>query len=90
MATPHDRPPCEAGRLPAAPLVDLVRESYALWRQEADLVAEAHVAWAGAASDERAPSAAAYIAALDREEAAARVYASALADCERWLRPGGG
>jgi hypothetical protein len=57
---------------------------YLDWREEPAAVADAYARWAGAPAGEEGRGFAAYAAALDREEAAARGYADALANGERY------
>jgi hypothetical protein len=57
-----------------AELVSTQEASYATWREASDGVAEAYRSWAAAPRDERWLAHAAYGAALDREECAARAY----------------
>jgi hypothetical protein len=73
----------------AWPVEDLIDESLVLyqeWREHADEVAEVYREWTSAPSVERPLRFAAFQAALDQEEAAARVYASVLRELERWSR----
>ena len=55
-------------------LVDAPEASYATWRQASDGVAEAYRSWAAAPRGERWLAHAAYLAAVDHEEQAARAY----------------
>jgi hypothetical protein len=55
-------------------LVSAEAASYAIWRRACDGVTEAYRSWAGAARTERWLAHAAYVAALDHEERAARAY----------------
>jgi hypothetical protein len=55
-------------------LVSAEATSYAIWRRACDGVTEAYRSWVGAARTERWLAHAAYVAALDREERAARAY----------------
>ena len=57
-------------------LVDEALLAYVEWREECAAVSAAYGFWASAARDEARTAHAAYRAALDLEEAAARVYAS--------------
>jgi len=61
---------------------DEILDLYLDWREEAAAVADAYASWAGARAGEEGRCFAAYTAALDREEAAARSYAGALAQRE--------
>jgi hypothetical protein len=56
-------------------LVDLLLECYVCWREECQAVWLAHQSWADADRAELGLAYAAYLAALDREERAARAYA---------------
>ena len=62
---------------------DEILDLYLDWREEAAAVADAYASWAGAPAGEEGRCFAAYTAALDREEAAARSYADVLAIGER-------
>lgn len=57
-----------------AELVTAQKAGYMSWREASDGVAEAYRSWAAAPRDERWLAHAAYLAALDREERAARAY----------------
>jgi hypothetical protein len=57
-------------------MVDDALHSYLEWRQQCAAVWDAYGRWASAASEDKLPAYAAYQAALDREEAAANVYAT--------------
>jgi hypothetical protein len=57
-------------------LVDDAVYAYVEWREESAVVWAAYRRWTGAAAEDAGGAHAAYRAALDREEAAARVYAS--------------
>ena len=57
------------------------------WREHADAVAECYERWSVAPGSERRLRFAAYAAALDREEIAARAYAESLVRLARWLPP---
>jgi len=59
-------------------LADLSLDSYLLWRDECREVQGAFERWARSTGGERGPAFDAYLAALDREEAAASVYAMRL------------
>jgi hypothetical protein len=92
MATPQIR--SKAIRIttagwPVDALVDEVLASYVEWREELDASDEAYRGWREAPSSEEPWRFAAYIAALDREQAAADSYAASITDLLRWLRPGG-
>ena len=64
-------------------LRDEIIDLYLDWREEAAGVADAYATWADAPADEKAPCFAAYLAAIDREEAAARSYADVVSNGER-------
>ena len=64
-------------------LRDEIVDLYLDWREEAAAVADAYAKWADAPADEKGPCFAVYLAAIDREEAAARSYADVLASGER-------
>jgi hypothetical protein len=64
-------------------LRDEIIELYLDWREEAALVADAYAAWADAPADEQGWCFAAYSAAIDREDAAARRYADMVSNGER-------
>jgi hypothetical protein len=64
-------------------LRDEIIDLYLDWREEASAVADAYARWADATADDRAALFVAFTAAIDREEAAARTYAAALANGER-------
>jgi hypothetical protein len=68
-------------------LVDEAIESYVEWREECATVGVAYRCWSGERGIERTMSFAAYAAALDREECAARVYADAVGRVRRFLWP---
>lgn len=60
-------------------LVDKAVLAYVEWREECTAVWDAYARWTCAPARERAHVDAAYRAALDREEAAANVYAKLMA-----------
>ena len=64
-------------------LRDEVIDLYLDWREEAAGVSDAYATWADAPAGEKGPSFAAYLAATDREEAAARSYADVVSNGER-------
>ena len=76
---------------PLRQLRDQIIDLYLDWREETAAVADAYASWAGAPAADEGRRFAAYAAALDREEAAARGYADALANGERlsqrWRAP---
>jgi hypothetical protein len=55
--------------------IDALLERYVSWREQCAAVRWAYQSWACCDRDERTPAYARYVAALDREEHAARVYA---------------
>jgi hypothetical protein len=55
--------------------VDAAIDAYVRWREERSAVREAYRRWTGAAAASRPVAFDAYLAALAREERAARVYA---------------
>ena len=57
-----------------AELASAEEASYASWREASDGVTEAYRSWSTAPRDERFLAHAAYLAALEREEHAARGY----------------
>jgi hypothetical protein len=61
-------------------LVDAAVAAYVEWREESGAVRLAYERWDGARPADRTLAAAAYVAALDREERAAAAHASLLAD----------
>lgn len=81
-----DRNGESALRAPLGPLRDQIIDLYLDWREETSAVADAYASWACAPAGEDGWRFAAYAAALDREEAAARGYADALANGERVLQ----
>jgi hypothetical protein len=64
-------------------LRDEIIDLYLDWREEAAGVADAYATWADAPADEKGPCFVAYLAAIDREEAAARSYADVVSNGER-------
>lgn len=67
----ENRPDLGVGR---AWLVDQFVDSYVCWQEEAAAVKDAFECWRGADAGERGLAFAAYRAALDREDLAARAY----------------
>jgi hypothetical protein len=63
-------------------LVDRLLEPYVSWREECLTVHLAYKQWTDSDRDERKLAYAGYLAALDREEQAARVYAREV----EWVR----
>jgi hypothetical protein len=70
-------------------LRDQIIDLYLDWLEETAAVEDAYASWAGAPAGEEGGGFAAYAAALDREEAAARGYADALVNGERLSQRGG-
>ena len=64
-------------------LRDEIIDLYLDWREEAAGVADAYATWADATADEKGACFVAYLAAIDREEAAARSYADVVSNGER-------
>jgi hypothetical protein len=65
---------------PVSDLIDEALFSYAEWRDESAAVEETYVHWCAAPRADRNHRYGAYIAALDREQAAAVVYAIAISE----------
>ena len=66
---------------PVSPLhdvVDAALDAYVAWREECARARGAYRRWSSAAKADRMLASCAYLAALDREEAAASVYATAM------------
>ena len=61
-----------------AAVVDDAVDAYVRWREECAGARDAYRRWSSAATVDRMPAFCAYVAALDREEAAASVYADAM------------
>jgi hypothetical protein len=70
---------------PAALLVDEALATYIDWREGERGVADAYARWTDAPRAEQPMRFAAYNAALDREEAAAKDYAESIGELARWL-----
>jgi hypothetical protein len=70
---------------PLRRLRDEILDLYLDWREQAAAVADAYASWEGAPAGEEGQCFAAYTAALDREQAAARSYADVLATLESSL-----
>lgn len=64
-------------------LRDEIIDLYLDWREEAAAAADAYALWTDATWDDRAAHFVAFMAAIDREEAAALSYAAAVANGER-------
>ena len=69
---------------PALEVVDAMMSRYVQWREHAAAATDAYGEWSAAPAGERASRFAAYLAALDREEASAGSYGAAVADVERF------
>lgn len=63
---------------PHADVVDDAVEAYVRWREECAGAHEAYARWSSAEKADRLLASCAYMAALDREETAASVYADAM------------
>jgi hypothetical protein len=63
--------------------VDALLERYVAWREECEKVWRAYQGWGDANRDDRGLAHANYLAALDREESAAREYAGLIERVER-------
>jgi hypothetical protein len=63
--------------------IDALLEVYVSWREECNAVHQAYQWWAGSDRGQRGLAYAGYVAALDREEHAARAYAHQLNTIER-------
>ena len=59
---------------PSRRLVDQFLRTYVSWRERCELVEAAHARWNDAARGDRGAAFAAYCAALDREQCAARAH----------------
>jgi hypothetical protein len=67
-------------------MVDEAMDAYVDWREECHRVWEAYERWLDAARADTAFASLAYVAALDREERAAEVYAELINRLEGGLR----
>jgi hypothetical protein len=63
--------------------VDALLDRYVAWREECETVWHAYQRWVGAERHERWLAHAGYLAALDREECAARIYADHIEHVKR-------
>lgn len=63
---------------PQPGVVDSAIDAYVCWREESTDAREAYRRWSGAGKADRQLASCAYVAALDREEIAASVYARAV------------
>ena len=68
---------------PTARLADEMRAYYVDWRADAAAVGDAYRVWVRAAPTDKASCFAVYMAALDKEEAAATRYAMVVEDLDR-------
>jgi hypothetical protein len=68
-------------------LVDDLVLAYVEWREESTAVWQVYGWWTGTGSENAARAHAVYRAALDREEAAARVYAKLIEAARQLLKP---
>jgi hypothetical protein len=73
-SAPQESTVCTAREAASPWLVDDFDESYVCWREAADAAKDAYEHWTGVDGEADALAFAAYRAALDREEAAARTY----------------
>ena len=64
----------ESSELLAPQVVDALVEGYVAWREESASASESYKSFSRASGRDRSAAYAAYLAALDREEAAARGY----------------
>ena len=67
---------------PHPSLVDAAIAAYIRWHEECADTRQAYERWLGAAKSDRRRASYAYAAAIDREEAAAGVYADAMRELE--------
>jgi hypothetical protein len=67
--------------------VDALLERYVAWREECETVWRAYQGWVDADRHERGLAHAGYLAALDREECAARTYADHIEHVKRIFPP---
>ena len=70
---------------PPAGLADEMLAYYTDWRSDAAAVADAYRVWQGAPAAQEAAHFAAYMVALDKEEAAAMRYATVVENLDRAL-----
>jgi hypothetical protein len=66
-------------------VADDVVQAYLEWREESAAVWDAYDRWASASTEDKLGAGAAYRAALDREEAAAKAYAELIELARDWL-----
>jgi hypothetical protein len=66
--------------------IDALLERYVCWREECEAVWRAYESWNDSDTGERGPAYAGYLAALDREELAARAYAHQIERVGRMAR----
>ena len=67
-------------------MIDELLERYISWREECQAVRLAYQSWAQSGRWERRLTYAGYLAALDREEQAARIYAGHVDSAQRCLQ----
>jgi hypothetical protein len=68
--------------------MDAALRHYVSWREESRAVRQAYHQWAQSTRAERRPAYAGYLAALDREGHAARVYADQMQQARVDVHPG--
>jgi hypothetical protein len=78
-------PALESLGWPVSDLIDEALFSYADWRDESAAVEETYLHWCAAPRADRNHRYGAYIAALDREQAAAMIYAIAVSELRAQL-----
>jgi hypothetical protein len=88
MAAPRTASEARTGgpRASLPRLRDEIIDLYLDWREESAALGDAYACWGDASADDKAACFAAFTAALDREEAAARTYAEMLTNGESLLR----
>lgn len=74
-------------RIPA--LLDRALATYVDWHRTTAAVADTYARWSAAPAVEHAVRYAAYMAALDQEQAAAAVHGDSISELRRWLRDSG-
>ena len=77
-STQSEGPRPESSELLEPHVVDALVEGYVAWREESASASESYKSFSHASGRERGTAYAAYLAALDREEAAARSYRLAI------------
>jgi hypothetical protein len=68
-------------------MVDEAMDGYVEWREECVRVWDAYQRWLNAVRQDAALASRAYVAALDREERAAEVYAGLISRLDRLIGP---